>query len=114
VEVEIEYQDKIPIFILGPNFKNWSLVNWISNYIQTESQNDTDEIIVDLSNCFSVGQNTLNRLTEIAQKFGHRIKKLLVVIPKEVPLTGLKIILLNELVEIYSSKYDAVYDLLNK
>jgi anti-anti-sigma regulatory factor len=109
-DVEIEYQDKVPILIFNPLFLYHSDTENIRRYFTERMINDSKEIIIDLSNLFMVDAQTIYRLTEIMKGFRNTIKRFGLVIPKEVNLEGLKIKLIDDFFEIYGSKYDAVYD----
>lgn len=110
-DVEIEYQDKVPILIFNPLFLYYSDTENIKRYFMEGVINDSKEIIIDLSNLFMVDAQTIYRLTEIMKGFRNTVKRFGLVIPKEVNLEGLKIKLIDDFFEIYGSKYEAVYDL---
>jgi len=112
-DVDIEYQDKIPIFILNPTFQYFFDSMQIKKYLGNESMNISGEIIFDLSNFLRVDASLLNHLTELISEFKNRVKRFGFVIPKEVEIEGLKIKLIDDLIEIYETKYEAVYNLLN-
>lgn len=112
-DVDIEYQGRIPILILSPSFQYFSDITQIKQYLETDSMNISEEIIIDLSNFFRVDANLLNHLSELISAFRNRVKRFGLVIPKEIALEGLKIKLIDDFIEIYETKYEAVYDLLN-
>ena len=112
-DVDIEYQERIPVFILSPSFQYFSDIRQIKQYLEIESINISKEIIIDLSHFFRVDAILLNHLSELINEFRNRVKRFGVVIPKEVALEGLKIKLIDDFIEIYETKYEAVYDLLN-
>jgi hypothetical protein len=113
-DVELEYQDKIPILIFNPLFLYYSGAENTNRYYMEGIINDSKEIIIDLSNLFMVDAQTIYRLTEIMKGFRNTVKRFGLVIPKEVNLEGLKIKLIDDIFEIYGSKYEAVYDLYYK
>lgn len=112
-DVDIEYQDKIPIFILNPTFQYYFDPIQIKKFLGNESMNISGEIIFDLSNFLRVDAGLLNHLTELISEFKNRVRRFGVVIPKDIVLEGLKIKLIDDLIEIYETKYEAVYNLLN-
>jgi len=109
-DVEIEYHERVPIFILNSTFKYFSEMKQL---LEKEPINNSKEIIIDLSNFLKIDSDTLNNLTEIVKAYGNRINRFGVIIPKEVVIEGLKIKLIHNLIEIYETKYDAIYNFLN-
>jgi hypothetical protein len=110
-DVEIEYQEKVPILIINPLSLYYSDTENTKRYFMEGIINDSKEIIIDLSNLFILDAQTIYRLTEIMKGFRNTVKRFGLVIPKEVNLEGLKIKLIDDFFEIYGSKYEAVYDL---
>jgi len=110
--VEIEYQEKIPILILNSNFQYYSDLEYINSNIGDEVINNSNEIIIDLSNFYKVDAEIIQRITAIFKMLERKVKRFGLVIPSEVIFEGLKIKLIEDLFEVYGTKYDAVYNLL--
>jgi hypothetical protein len=116
-DFEIDIQNKIPILVLNTTCKH------PPNFAELEKYfiNDTEElnrIIFDLSNCHRIDADFFAHLNDFISSFKDTFTensgKLGIVIPNEVDIEGLKIKLIDDSFEVYSSKYDAVYNLVNK
>jgi hypothetical protein len=112
-DVDIEYQSKIPILILDPSNDYYPDVSKIKQCLSNDISSQTEEIILDLSNYLEVNADLLNHLAIVVRQLGESIKRFGVVIPHYVSLEGLKVKLIDDIFEVFESKYDAVYSLIN-
>ena len=112
-DIELELQDRIPILTLNPFAKYYPDSTQLKQILSDETITFSGDIVIDLSNYLRVNADLLIHLTSIVKNFEKRVKRFGIVIPKDVMLEGLKVKLIDDLIEIYESKHDAVYNLLS-
>ena len=112
-DVDIEYQNKIPILILNPSINYYPDASEIKQYLSEDTVSQSGDLILDLSNYLEVNADLLNHLGYIIKELGNFITRVGIVIPRYISLEGLKVKLIDDNMEIYESKYDAVYNLIN-
>ena len=110
---DLEYQEKIPVFILNPAFKYLPDGRQLQQLFESEGKENLNKIIIDLSSLIEVNSEFFHSLRDFVKYFKSSGRRLGLVIQKEVKLEGLRIKLIDELLEIFETKYDAVYNFLN-
>jgi hypothetical protein len=117
-DFEIEFQNEIPIVTLNSNCRYLPDEKGIKKILDNNSNDNLGKMILDLSNCSRLDGDFFNNLREFHYIFinssKYNEKRLGIVIPNAVNISGLKIKLIADSFEVYSSKYDAVYNLVNK
>jgi hypothetical protein len=111
--IELEYQDKLPILIINPIHKYLPDKKQLHYILNKYQKSGTENLVLDLSNCFEIDSEFFVSINNFADNLGDNGSIIGIVIPSRLVLKGLKIKLINEMIEIYDSRYDAVYHMLS-
>jgi hypothetical protein len=111
--IELEYQGKLPILRLNPFHKYLPDQEQLKHLLHKDENNDFFNLVLDLSNCYEIDTDFFISLTNFADNFIENGNKLGIIIPTGLVLRGLKIKLINEMIDVYENKYDALHNLLS-